>query len=125
MSISQDSAGNWKDDSTGLVWSVKDNGSDTNWVQANNYCKNLTLGGFTDWRLPTRKELETIFDRRLSKEFKAKKPIELTGENAWAEATESGNAWTVSFLNGGTSMVPTGGGCGTSARALCVRASGK
>ena len=121
----QDSAGTWKDDATGLLWSVKDNGSDTNWVQASNYCKNLALGGYTDWRLPTRKELETIFDKRSSKEFKAKNPIEVKGENVWAELTDSGNAWTFSFFNGGTSLVPTSGGCGTSGRALCVRGSGK
>ena len=123
--ICQDSAGTWKDNATGLIWSVKDNGSDTNWVQANNYCENLALGGNTDWRLPTRAELETIYDKGLSKEFKAKNPIELNGEKMWAESTDSANAWVFSFLNGGTSMLPVGGGCGGSGRALCVRRSGK
>ena len=123
--ICQDSAGTWKDNASGLIWSAKDNGSDTNWVQASNYCKNLTLGGYTDWRLPTRKELETIFDRRSSKEFKAKNPIELQGENVWAESTDSGSAWIFSFFNGGTSLLPTGGGCGGTGRALCVRPAGK
>ena len=121
----QDSAATWKDDATGLVWSVKDNGADTNWAQASNYCENLALGGQTDWRLPTQKELETLYDRRLSKEIKARNPIELQGENVWAESTDSGNAWMFSFLNGGTSLVPTAGGCSTSGRALCVRGSGK
>ncbi len=125
LAMCQDSAGTWKDNATGLTWSVKDSGSDTNWVQANNYCENLSLGGFTDWRLPTRDELETIYDKRLSKELKAKNPIELTGEKMWAESNESGNAWIFSFLNGGTSMLPTGGGCGGTGRALCVRKSGK
>ena len=121
----QDSAGTWKDGATGLTWSVKDNGSDTNWVQASNYCKNLALGGQTDWRLPTLKELATIYDKSLSKELKAKNPIELKGENVWAESTDSGNAWMFSFLNGSTSLLPTGGGCGGTGRALCVRQSGK
>jgi hypothetical protein len=125
LGICQDPAGTWKDKATGLLWSVKDNGSDTNWVQANNYCKGLTLGGYTDWRLSTLKELETIFDKRQSKMYKAKDPIELTGESMWAEATDSGNAWIFSFFNGGTSMLPTTGSCGGSGRALCVRSSGK
>jgi hypothetical protein len=121
----QDSAGTWKDDATGLIWSVKDNGFDTSWVQASNYCKNLALGGYTDWRLPTQKELETIYDKSLSKELKAKNPIELKGENVWAESTDSGDAWMLNFLNGGTSLLPTGGSCGGGGRALCVRRSGK
>jgi hypothetical protein len=125
LAICQDSGGTWKDDATGLMWSVRDNGADTNWVQANNYCENLTLGGLTDWRLPTLKELETIYDKRLSKELKSKNPIELKGENMWAESNDSGNAWVFSFLNGGTSLLPTGGGCGGTGRALCVRQSGK
>ncbi len=121
----QDAAGTWKDNATGLLWSINDNGSDTGWTQASNYCKDLTLGGHKDWRLPTLKELETIYDKRLSKELKAKNPIELEGEKMWAESTDSGNAWIFSFLNGGTSMLPVGGGCGGSGRALCVRQSGK
>ncbi len=125
LALCQDSAATWKDDATGLLWSVKDSGSDTNWSQANNYCKSLALGGYTDWRLPTRKELETIYDKRLSKEFKARNPIELKGADMWAEATESGNAWMFSFFNGGTSMLPIGGSCSTNGRALCVRLSGK
>lgn len=121
MLMGQDSAGTWKDPATGLLWSVKDNGADTNWGQANSYCENLDLGGHTDWRLPTRDELDTIFDRSLSKEYKAKDPIKLEGENVWAESNNSGNAWTFSFLNGGTSLLPAGGGCGGTGRALCVR----
>ena len=123
--IGQDSAGTWKDDATGLIWSVKDNGFEASWVQASNYCKNLALGGYTDWRLPTLKELATIYDKSLSKELKAKNPIELKGENVWAESTDSGNAWMFSFLNGSTSLLPAGGGCGGNGRALCVRQSGK
>jgi hypothetical protein len=122
----QDSAKTWKDNATGLTWSIKDNESDTNWVQASNYCKNLSLEGQKDWRLPTIKELETIYDKRQSKLFKAKDPIELTSETMWAEATGSGGeAWTFNFLNGGTSLLPTMGSCGGNGRALCVRQSGK
>jgi hypothetical protein len=31
-----------------------------NWSQANDYCKKLNLGGYSDWKLPTHKELEKI-----------------------------------------------------------------
>lgn len=49
---------------TGLQW--QDNAVvDTNqyiWTGAVNYCNNLSLGGYTDWRLPSIKELESIID---------------------------------------------------------------
>jgi hypothetical protein len=125
LAIGQDSAGTLKDKATGLDWPVKDSGSDMSWGQANNYCKNLSLDGHRDWRLPTMKELQTVYDKSQSKLFKAKAPIELSEENMSGEASSSGEAWILSFLNGGTSMLPTNGSCSTKARALCVRQSDK
>lgn len=52
------------DTSTGLMWE-KSTGLTTNtytWEGAKAYCENLTLGGQSDWRLPTRNELQTIVD---------------------------------------------------------------
>jgi hypothetical protein len=120
LAICQDSAKTFKDNATGLVWAAKDNGSETMWNQANNYCKNLALDGNKDWRLPTRKELETIYDKNSSKLFKTKNPIELSGETMWAEGAGS-DAWTFNFLNGTTSMMPMAGTCSGKGAALCVR----
>jgi hypothetical protein len=120
LALSGDSAKTWKDNSSGLIWSVKDNGSDMNWSQANNYCRNLALEGNRDWRLPTMKELETIYDKNSSKEFKAKNPIELTSENMWGESSGS-EAWIFNFLNSSTSLMPIAGMCSAQGRALCVR----
>ena len=47
----------WTDPATGLTWAKKDNGSDATWSQADDYCRNLRLGGRLDWRLPTIDEL--------------------------------------------------------------------
>jgi serine/threonine protein kinase len=41
----------WTDHATGLMWAKKDNGSDVNWQQATDYCRNLQLAGHSDWRL--------------------------------------------------------------------------
>lgn len=54
-----------KDSATGLMW--QDN-RDTvsvqkNWDNAQTYCENLTLGGFSDWRLPNIYELETTLNQ--------------------------------------------------------------
>jgi hypothetical protein len=57
------------DNLTGLMWEQKtDDGSSRDkditftWKDALAYCENLTLGSFSDWRLPNPKELERIVD---------------------------------------------------------------
>lgn len=46
---------------TGLMWQ-KDAGisGKMNWEEAEQYCKNLTLAGYSDWRMPTMDELDTL-----------------------------------------------------------------
>jgi hypothetical protein len=55
----------WVDPKTKLMWALKDNGLDVNWEEAINYCRQLQLGGFSDWRLPEIGELEGIYDGSL------------------------------------------------------------
>lgn len=45
-----------------LEWSQCDNGSDIDQPDAVAWAANLNLGGHTDWRLPTRAELQPLFD---------------------------------------------------------------
>jgi len=47
------------DNNTGLIWQKTDGGEMT-FEKALTYCDTLTLGGFTDWRLPTGIELFSI-----------------------------------------------------------------
>ena len=49
------------DFNTGLMWK-KDESPDMNWQEALKYCQDLRLAGYSDWRLPTIKELATILD---------------------------------------------------------------
>lgn len=49
------------DNKTGIMWQQADRGY-MSWVSALSYCEGLSLGGFTDWRLPNIKELESITD---------------------------------------------------------------
>ena len=111
----------WKDSATGLTWAVKDNGSNINQTQASEYCDNLDLGGFQDWRLPTIDELEGLYDSSVSKPYKAKGPIELSEPSIWSSTTNnSGEVWSFYFTYGGKS-VSRGSGHGNPGRALCVR----
>jgi hypothetical protein len=50
------------DHTTFLVWQRYDDGVLRQWKDAKDYCDTLTLGGQTDWRLPTRIELWSIVD---------------------------------------------------------------
>lgn len=49
------------DRNTGLMWK-RDESPDSNWEEALRYCRELNLGGHSDWRLPGIKELATILD---------------------------------------------------------------
>ena len=47
---------------TGLMWQKETAPGFYQWEQATAYCENLILGGYSDWRLPTIKELDSIGD---------------------------------------------------------------
>lgn len=75
------------------------------WTLAKEYCNSLTLNGFTDWKLPTIKELQTIANIKKAKpalydEFKY---IEHT--SYWSRSQDITNdayAWYVGFKTGAT-----------------------
>lgn len=52
------------DHTTGLQWQDDAVSASTarTWQQAVDYCDDLSFGGYTDWRLPSRKELVTTLD---------------------------------------------------------------
>lgn len=50
------------DHATGLMWQQTDSTHGMNWPGALQYAQNLTLGGYSDWRLPNAKELHSIVD---------------------------------------------------------------
>ncbi len=50
------------DNITGLMWQKTPASSGLSWEEAVDYCNSLELGGFSDWRMPTTKELFSISD---------------------------------------------------------------
>ena len=54
--------GTVSDLATGLMWQKADDGIPRDWQEALEYAENLELAGYTDWRLPNAKELQSIVD---------------------------------------------------------------
>jgi hypothetical protein len=50
------------DGATGLMWMKNDNGAGVLWENALSYAEGLEYAGYTDWRLPNAKELQSIID---------------------------------------------------------------
>jgi Protein of unknown function (DUF1566) len=114
----------WTDPSTGLMWTRKDNGSDVTWQQAANYCQNLSLGGYSGWRLPTIDQLAAIYDQTQNVPgWHIKGGILLTAGWAWSgsQGDASGEAWRFYFPDG----YRFSGQLGNirTLRALCMRGS--
>jgi hypothetical protein len=50
------------DNATGLMWMQNDNGTGVLWKDALSYAENFTYAGYSDWRLPDTKELQSLVD---------------------------------------------------------------
>ncbi len=137
----------WVDPSTELMWTKKDNGRDINWRGATKYCRELRLGGFSDWRLGAIEELEGIFDRSArapglgagkrgdkTRDWHVKGDLFLTGDQ-WSgtrrmdiSGRPSGLVWYFDFWNKHRGSEDgsrfSGRLAGGGKRALCVRRPG-
>lgn len=56
------------DNATGLMWMQNDNGEGLTWENALSYAEAFEFAGYSDWRLPSVKELQSIVDYTRSPE---------------------------------------------------------
>ena len=61
-SFSDNGNGTISDNATGLMWMQDDNGTGMNWQDALKYADTTQFAGYSDWRLPNAKELQSIVD---------------------------------------------------------------
>ena len=51
------------DDNTRLMWQKENDNTQRTWEDAKIYCANSSLGGYSDWRLPSLKELQSVVNK--------------------------------------------------------------
>jgi len=136
MSFENNGNGTVTDNNTGLMWqkcSVGQNNDSTcsgsavyyNWYQAvgevnasynpsggsfKNVCGDLTTGSYTDWRLPSKKELMSIVDYSIpypGPTINTTYFPNTVASGYWSSTTyayDPGYAWGVGFVNGGVGV---------------------
>ncbi len=104
------------DNSTGLIW--QDNADVTYdhviWSLAGTNCKNLILGGYDNWRLPSIKELVSITDKSIynpsiDDSFHAIDPDKRAYWTSVINQENPSEAWYVDFYDGSQKMLTTSG----------------
>jgi hypothetical protein len=105
---------------TNLMWAASDNVSDIDWMNAKTYCENYRGGGYTDWRMPTKDELQGLYGNyyyRLSpyvesgpevRDVHITRLIHLTSYVVWASETRGSEAAAFRFKDAWKSCTQTG-----------------
>jgi tetratricopeptide (TPR) repeat protein len=93
----------WIDPITGLMWQREDDGFRGNQEDSISYCQRISLGGHSDWRLPSKEELLTLWQHVGSQATirKAEFPT-MKADEYWSSDTPNwaGGAWPVDFSDG-------------------------
>ena len=91
------------DKKTGLRWQDNDYQQQLNWLKALRYCNDLSLENYSDWRLPSKDELNALYPRKNILKFIANKWFKDSTSVYWTSTTTEGyqgKAWAKSFVNG-------------------------
>lgn len=90
--------------STNLLWQIKDDGQKRRYSEAKSYCDDLVIGSYSNWRLPSVQDLKSILNYTSSNPATNKKIFLNTKSFAyWTETTTygyKGHKWEVDFAYG-------------------------
>ena len=110
-SYTDNADGTVTDNGTGLMWQQAVPARTYSWADAIAYCPTLTLGGHSDWRLPSRIELVSIIDDTEVEAAPSSTAFANTPAGYfWSSSRVAGaptDAWSVIFIGGAFSVVAT------------------
>jgi hypothetical protein len=113
-------AATWTDPKSGLIWARSDGGSDVTQEQAALYCRELSVAGFKDWRLPVIAELEAIKEPAAKGEWHVKGGLKLTGWT-WSSSRGDNPSVGLAFFFDSLLRASPSINAAYEGRALCVR----
>jgi len=89
----------FKDSTTGLMWQDNKDARTIieNWTHAKRYCSDLSLDGYSDWRLPSREELADLFTKKDKLKYVVASPFYWSSSEY---ADDTSKAWIVYFYGG-------------------------
>ena len=93
------------DRTTGLMWLKKPNEAKWSWEDGRRYCMWVSIGGYTDWRLPNVKELRQLFrNKHILNTYKIK---EKWDPSYWTFDKSSNENWAspVNFVSGNSYVI--------------------
>jgi hypothetical protein len=99
--LSDNGDGTIADRRTGLVWQKGEGPSGLSWQEAQRYTGSLQIGGRTDWRLPSIKELQSLNDPKIVHPSISRNFFPGAASEEYWSSTAMENrrdyAWTVNF----------------------------
>lgn len=104
------------DKETELMWAATDNRDSLTWQEAVDYCNSYNGGGFQDWRMPTKAELEALIKSKIEHGGTI---INLSSNLVWASETDDSKGAFCNFKAGRCSWMEQA--ISISLRALPVR----
>ncbi len=102
------------DTETGLMWQKEDDGKERNLQEAFTYCKELSLAGFKDWRLPTLAEFKDLEEAAEGTNIDMPIRYPRNGYDYWTSTLPPGWAGfpgTVAYVASGTTYYKTNKYC--------------
>lgn len=90
-----------KDKATGLIWQ-KGEQEKMRWEIADQFCQKLSLGGYKNWRLPSKQELMTLVERNMfnpciNRNFFPKAQPDNYWSSSKGTASVGSAAWMINF----------------------------